>query len=134
MKARIEGIGTYKLISDTRCHVDLEKCLFVLECARNLVSVGRLDDVGLNFKIGNNVFSLYKHKYYHGFGSLIDCLYFFNLAVNFAETLFHVGHSLGNKRSAHNECSTFLWHQRLGHISKESRVNKKWNFTSIRLC
>ena len=71
MKALIEGIGMYILILDTECHLDLDKCLYVLECARNLVYVRRLEDVGFNFKIGNNVFSLYKHKYYYGYGALI---------------------------------------------------------------
>ena len=71
MKVRIEGIRMYRLILDTGCHLDLDKCHYVLECARNLVYVGRLDDVGFNFKIGNNVFSLYKHKYYYGYGALI---------------------------------------------------------------
>ena len=64
MKARIEGIGTYRLIMDTGCHIDLEKCLYVPECARNLVSVGKLDCMGFKFNVGNGVFSIYKHKYY----------------------------------------------------------------------
>ena len=115
----IERIRMYILIFNTRCHLDLENRLYVPKCARNLVYVGRLDDVGFNFKIENNVFSLYKHKYYYGSSALIDCLYRFNLDVNFFESLFHVEHSIGNKHSAHNECSTFLYHQRLGHISKE---------------
>ena len=109
----------YRLILDTGCHLDLEKCLYIPECARNLVYVGRLDDVGFNFKIGKNVFSMYKQKYYYGSNALIDCLYCFNLDVNFVEPLFHVEHSISSKHSAHNECSAFLWHQRLGHVSKE---------------
>ncbi|KAG6519811.1 hypothetical protein ZIOFF_023320 [Zingiber officinale] len=44
MKARIEGIGTYRLILDTGCSLDLENCLYVPICARNLISVGKLDD------------------------------------------------------------------------------------------
>ncbi|KAK9128170.1 hypothetical protein Syun_016967 [Stephania yunnanensis] len=39
MKARIEGIGTYRLILDTGYFLDLEKCLYVPECSSNLVSV-----------------------------------------------------------------------------------------------
>ena len=49
MKARIEGIGMYRLILDNGCHLDLEKCLYVPDCARNLVSVGKLDDLGFTF-------------------------------------------------------------------------------------
>ena len=62
---------------------------------------------------------MYKQKYYYGCGTLIDGLYRFNLNINFVESLFHVDHSMRIKRSAHNENSAFLWHQELGHISKE---------------
>ncbi|KAF9684998.1 hypothetical protein SADUNF_Sadunf03G0008500 [Salix dunnii] len=65
MKARIVGIGTYRLIFDTGCYIDLENCLFVPECARNLVSVSRLDDLGFDFKIGHGVFSLYRKDYFY---------------------------------------------------------------------
>ena len=119
MKARIEGIGTYRLILDTGCHLDLEKCLYVPKCARNLVSVAKLDEVGFNFKIGNSVFSLYRHSYYYGSGTLVDNLYRFNLDVMYVDSLFLVEHNIGNKRNAHNDSSAFLWHQRLGYKSKE---------------
>ena len=99
MKARIEGIRTYILILDTGCHLDLEKCLYVPDCARNLVSVGKLDE-GFNFKIGHNVFSLYKQQYYYGCGTLINGLYRFNLDEYFVESLFNVTHDFGLKRSA----------------------------------
>ena len=119
MKARIEGIGTYRLILDTGYHLDLEKCLYVLECARSLVSVAKLDKLGFKFEIGNGVFSLCKNKYCYGSGALIEDLYRFNLDVMFAESLFNIEQSIGKKRSAYNENSAFLWHKRLGHISKE---------------
>ncbi|KAG7564986.1 Integrase catalytic core [Arabidopsis suecica] len=118
MKARIEGIGTYRLILDTGCHVDLEGCLYVPECSRNLVSVSRLDNLGFVFKIGHGVFSLYRNDYLYGSGTLFDSLYRFNLDAKFSESLFNI-ESQGIKRSASNESSAFLWHQRLGHISKE---------------
>ncbi|KAF9661375.1 hypothetical protein SADUNF_Sadunf19G0062300 [Salix dunnii] len=75
MKARIVGIGMYRLIFDTGCFIDLENCLFVPECARNLVSVSRLDDLGFDFKIGHGVFSLYRKDYFYGNGTLVDSLY-----------------------------------------------------------
>jgi len=63
MKAQIEGIRTYILFLKTGYCLDLEKCLYVLGCARNLIFVAKLDCLGFNFKIGNSVFHLYKHKY-----------------------------------------------------------------------
>ena len=126
MKARIVGIGTYRLIFDTGCFIDLENCLFVPECARNLVSVSRLDDLGFDFKIGHGVFSLYRKDYFYGNGTLVDSLYRFNLDKCFSESLFNVENQ-GIKRSASNEKSALLWHKRLGHISKErmTRLIKK---------
>jgi len=123
MKSRIEGIETYRLILDSGCCLDLEKCLYVSVCARNLISVAKLDKLGFNFRIGNGSFSLNKDLYYYGSGTLIDDLYYFNLDVKFVESLFHVEHS---NHIVCKENSAFLWHQRLGHISKErmSRLMK----------
>ncbi|KAL8151243.1 LOW QUALITY PROTEIN: hypothetical protein V2J09_021051 [Rumex salicifolius] len=124
MKARIEGIGTYRLILDTGCHVDLEECLYVPECARNLVSISRLDNLEFNVKFGHGGFSLYRNNYFYGSGTLFDSLYRFNLDTKFVESLFNI-ESQGIKRSASNESSAFLWHQRLGHISKERMMSTR---------
>jgi len=60
MKARIEGIRTYRLILDSGCCLDLEECLYVSVCARNLIFVTKLDKLRFNFRIGNGSFSLYR--------------------------------------------------------------------------
>ena len=51
---------------------------------------------------------------------VVLCLIHFigSILVIFFESLFNI-ESQGIKRSASNESSAFLWHQRLGHISKE---------------
>lgn len=77
--------------------------LYVPDCARNLVSVGRLDDLGFNFKIGKDVFLLYKQKYYYSFGTLVDGLHHFNLDVGFIGFLFIVMHGFDFKHNTHNE-------------------------------
>ena len=104
MKARIEGIGTYRLILDTGCHLDLEKCL-IPECTRNLVSVSVLDNNGFCFEIKYGTFMLLKQKYCCGSGTLLNGLYRFNLDKKFLDSLFNIEHSIGIKRSAHNENS-----------------------------
>ena len=119
MKAQVEGIGTYRLILDTGYRLDLEKCLYVPECARNLISVSRLDILGFDFRIGNKCFSLYRRKCLLGTGTLLDALYCFNLNSEFAYSLFNVECDVGVKRSALDESSAYLWHKRLGYISKE---------------
>ncbi|RDX60586.1 hypothetical protein CR513_61258, partial [Mucuna pruriens] len=93
MKARIENIETYKLILDTSCHVDLERCVYIPKCARNLIyGLG----LGFNFNIRDNVFSLFKDMYCYGYDTLIYGLY------------------CSNRYKVYG-----ILHQRLGHISKE---------------
>ena len=100
MKARIEGIRTYKLILDTGDCLNLEKRLYVPGCARNLIFVAKLDYLGFNFRIENGIFHLYKLSYYYGSGTLLDGLYRLNLDVNFSESLVNVEHVIGSKCSA----------------------------------
>ncbi|KAL2237500.1 UNVERIFIED_CONTAM: Retrovirus-related Pol polyprotein from transposon TNT 1-94 [Sesamum indicum] len=141
MKARIKGIGTYRLILDTECHLDLEKCLYVPECARNLVSVSVRDNTCLCFKITHGTFKLLKKRYCCGSGTLLNGLYRFNLDEKFSDFLFNIKHSIGITCSAHNENSASLWHQRLGHISKErimrlvkSEILHQLDFTNLEAC
>ena len=98
------------MILDTGYRLDLEKCIYVPECARNLISVSRLDILGFDFRIGNKCFSLYRWKCLLGTGTLLDALYCFNLNSECDVVV---------KRSALDESSAYLWHKRLGHISKE---------------
>lgn len=58
MKAQIEVSGLYRLILDPGCCWDLE-IFYIPDCARNLVSIRRMDNLGFTFMIRNNVFSLY---------------------------------------------------------------------------
>jgi len=50
-------------------------------------------------------------------------------------------HNVGTKRSLVNECSVFLWHKRLGHISKErmerlvkNEILPSLDFTNLSVC
>ena len=57
--------------------------------------------------------------YYYGFDILIYGLYCFNLDVKFMESLFNVECDAGSKKNVYDDSYAYLWHQRLGHISKE---------------
>ena len=78
-----------------------------------------MDKTGYSFNFGNGCFSLFKHNYLIGTGTLCDNLYKLNLDNLFAETLLTLHHNVGTKRSLVNEQSAYLWHKHLGHISKE---------------
>ena len=49
----------------------------------------------------------------------MDGLYKLKLDVNFSTSLMCVHQNIEIKRSMENENSAYLWHKRLGHISKE---------------
>ena len=119
VKAPVEAIGTYRLILDTGHHLDLFQTLYVPSVSRNLISLSKLDSVGYSFKFRNGCFNLFKHNLFIGSGTLCDGLYKLKLDNLFVETLFTLHHNVGTKRGLMNESSAYLWHKRLGHISKE---------------
>ena len=119
VKVLVEAVGTYCLILDTGHHLDLFENFYVLSISRNLVSLSKLDGTGYSFRFSNGCFSLFKHTGMIGSSILCDGLYKLNLNNLYVETLITLHHNVGTKRGLVNERSTYLWHKRLGHISKE---------------
>ena len=62
---------------------------------------------------------MFKNSSFVGSGSLCDGLYKLNLNSRFTESLLTLHHNVGTKCNLVNESSSYLWHRRLGHISKE---------------
>ena len=141
VKVPVEAVGTYRLILDTGHHLDLIKTLYVPSISRNLISLSKLDVAGYSFKFGNGCCNLFKYTHMIGSGVLCDGLYKLNLDKLYDETLVTLHHNVATKRSLVNECSTYLWHKRLGHISKE-RIKRLVNdnilpnldFTDLNIC
>ena len=59
----------------------------------------------------------------------------------YAETVLTLHHNVGTKRSLVNERSAFLWHKRLGHISRErmerlikNEILPDLDFTDLNIC
>ena len=114
---------------------------YVPSISRNLVSLFKLDVVGYSFKFGNECFSLYQRTYLIESDTLYDGLYRLNLDNLYAETLMTSHHNVDTKRSLVNECSAFLWHKCLGHISKErmerlvkNEIVPSLDFTDLNVC
>lgn len=78
-----------------------------------------MDKFGYSCSFGNSQFSFFLNSNIIGTGSLsgYDNLYLLDTIASFNETL-HVA-SRGTKRKLTNENSATLWHERLGHISKQ---------------
>ncbi|XP_068483315.1 uncharacterized protein [Phaseolus vulgaris] len=141
VKVPMEAVGTYRLILDIGFYLDLMDTFYVPSISRNLVSLSKLDVVGYYFKFGNGCFNLYKTTCLIGFGTLYDGLYKLNLDNLYTETLMISHHNVGIKHSLVDECPAFLWHKRLGHISKEmmqrlvkNEILPNLNFTDLNVC
>ena len=140
-KVPVKGIGTYCLVLDTGHYLDLFQTLYVPTFFRNLVSLPKLDVAGFVFKFGSGSFSLFKNSKLIGSGILCDGLYKFKLDNVFAETLMTLHHNGGINRSLIDENSAYLWHKRLGHISKErmqrlikNEILSNLDFTDLEVC
>jgi transposase InsO family protein len=118
-KAEVEAIGIYRLFLDSGYHLDFFQTLYVPSISRNLISLSRLDLDGYSCNFGNKSFSLFKNTSFVGSGILSDGLYRLKLDNQFVETILTLHHNVGIKRSLTNENSSYLWHKRLGHISRE---------------
>ncbi|KAG8382445.1 hypothetical protein BUALT_Bualt05G0078000 [Buddleja alternifolia] len=126
MKAPIEGIGTYRVVLDSGCNLDLFQTLYVPSLSKNLVSLSKLDAKGFMFKGGNGCFNLYnKDDCFIGSAIIVDGLYKLKLDVDFSASLMCIHQNIGIKRSLANENSAYLWHKRLGHVSKERLVKNE---------
>ena len=120
VKASVEAIRTYCLILDTRHHLHLFQTLYVPSISQNLISLSRLDSVGYSLKFGNGCFYLFKHNHFIPSHIMYDGFYKFKLDNLFVESPLTLHHNVGTNHGLINESSVYLWHKRLGHISKES--------------
>jgi len=98
-KVLVEAVRTYRLILYTGYHLDLLDTFYVPSITRNLISLSKLDVVGYSFKFGNGCFSLFKHTFMIGFGTLYDGLYKLNLDNLYVETLMTLHHNVHTKRN-----------------------------------
>lgn len=116
----VEAVGSFPLLLESGFSLSLNNTLYVPGITRNLISVSKLakegftltfryDDVIINF--GSQIV---------GHGCLDGNLYRLRLDDKFMESLisFNVDENL-SKRKREGETSSKLWHQRLGHISRE---------------
>lgn len=125
------------MILNTGCSEDLEECLYVPECARNLVYVSRLENLGFTFKIGHGDFHCTEMI---AFMVVVLCLIHFTGIILMQSFL---NPCLILKVEALNvvEKSAFLWHKRMGHISKErimrlvkNEILPQLDFSDLNVC
>ncbi|KAK8563326.1 hypothetical protein V6N12_035475 [Hibiscus sabdariffa] len=110
------AVGTYVLSLPSGLVLNLENCYIVPSLTKNIISVSCLDKIGFEVIIKNNSCSFYYDNLFYGSAQLINGLYILN-----QENMIY---NINTKRSKTNDSNqTYLWHCRLGHISKR-RISK----------
>ena len=117
-RAKVEAIGTFRLLLKIGVYLDLKETYVVLSFRWNLISISVLDKSGYYCSFRNSKFSLSLNSNVIGIGSLSvhDNLYLLDIVASFNETLNKSMH--GTKRKLIDKDYVMLWHKRLGHISK----------------
>ncbi|KAK8681085.1 hypothetical protein V6N13_053492 [Hibiscus sabdariffa] len=110
------AVGTYVLSLPSGLILNLENCYFVPSLTKNIIYVSCLDKIGFEIIIKNNSCSFFYDNLFYGSAQLINGLYI----LNQENMIFNIN----TRRLKTNDSNqTYLWHCRLGHISKR-RISK----------
>ncbi|KAI3816586.1 hypothetical protein L1987_16288 [Smallanthus sonchifolius] len=116
----VEAVGTMKLIMNNGLCINLYDTLYVPRITRNLVSVQKLDLDGYEVHHGHEKVTITLNSQVIGSGHLDGNLYKLELDDQFSESLlsYNINDNI-RKRKRDLDTSSMLWHQRLGHISRD---------------
>ncbi|KAD4384941.1 hypothetical protein E3N88_25109 [Mikania micrantha] len=121
-KLSVAAVGTLELIMKTCLCIKLYDTLYIPEISRNLVSGPKLDMDGFYVSHGNGRLTISSNSQVFGTGLLDGGLYKLELDDDFSRSLLSYNineNSTKTKRKRDLETSSMLWHQRLGHISRD---------------
>ncbi|GKE65329.1 zinc finger, CCHC-type containing protein, partial [Tanacetum coccineum] len=116
-RVAVEAIGTYHLELPSRLVIVLNNCHYAPSITRGVISVSCLFDDGfINRFDDNNVISVSKNNLVYFIAVPRDGI--FEIDMSCSNTNDSSMYEISNKRAKTNLDSSFLWHCRLGHISK----------------
>ena len=111
-KVDVITVGTLPLHIPSGLVLDLNNNYLVPALSMNIISGSCLMQDGYSFKSENNDYSIYMSNIFYSHAPLMSGLVLLNL--DSSDT--HI-HNIEAKRCrVDNDCATYLWHCRLGHI------------------
>ncbi|MDD0148368.1 GAG-pre-integrase domain-containing protein, partial [Shigella flexneri] len=125
MRVAVKAIGTLKLDLGLGKLLVLDNVFYVPSMRRNLVSVSLLVKSGCRLVMDSNGILISKNSVQIGSGVIMNDYLQLNCSMAQQEILLVENNTnststlIGVKRTKLNEKSAFLWHRRLGHVSKE---------------
>ncbi|GJX70109.1 retrotransposon protein, putative, ty1-copia subclass [Tanacetum coccineum] len=121
-RATVEAIGSYHLELPSGLVIVLNNCHYAPSIIRDVISVSRLHDDGfINRFDENNVLLVSKNNLVYFVAVPRDGIFEINMSCS--NTNDSSMYNVSNKRAKINLDSSYLWHCRLGHISKK-RIDK----------
>ena len=120
-RVEIEAVGFVKLVLRPGVFLVLEQVYYVPSMSRNLISVAVLVKDNCQFLIDSYGMKISRASHYLATAQFIDDYWSLPNTCHTEVLLIENGVDdsiTGNKRKM-NEKSAFLWHRRLGHVSKE---------------
>ncbi|GJR42967.1 retrotransposon protein, putative, ty1-copia subclass [Tanacetum coccineum] len=121
-RAAVEAIITYHLELPSGLVIVLNNCHYAPSITRDVISVSHLFDDGfINHFDENNVISVSKNNLVYFMDVPQDVI--FKIDMSCSNTNDSSMYDISNKRAKINLDSAYLWHCRLGHISKK-RIEK----------
>ncbi|PRQ59012.1 putative RNA-directed DNA polymerase [Rosa chinensis] len=127
MKVAVKAIGTLKLDLGLGKFLVLDSVYFIPSLKRNLLSVSLLVRLGCRLVIDFSGIKVFQGHDYLGCGTFMHDYLKLNCSIAKQEIMLIENREnslstdtvIGVKRSLFNNKSAYLWHRRLGHISKE---------------
>ncbi|GKD33556.1 zinc finger, CCHC-type containing protein [Tanacetum coccineum] len=114
----VEAIGSYHLELPSELVIVLNNCHYAPSITRGVISVSRLYDDGfINRFDENNVLLVSKNNLVYFVVVPVDGI--FEIDMSCSNTNDSSMYNVSNKRAKINLDSSYLWHCRLGHISKK---------------
>jgi transposase InsO family protein len=120
-KADILGVGDYILKLRGGGKLVLKDTVYAPNMRKNLISVSKLESIGYSVLFGNSQVKILLNGNLVQSGDLFEGLYYINDICNDGNMHCLVGehNSVVRNINSNNNCSeSYLWHLRLGHISK----------------
>ena len=123
-KVQVEFIRTFRLVLNSGHVLDLEETFYVPSLKCNLISISKLLPFGYDVNFKDFGCGVNLHGELVGSGLLVDDLFRLTLNISYEQFLSGASSShnvllISRKRSRISLRSSMLWHQHLGHISKE---------------
>lgn len=137
MKVAVKAVGSLRLDLGFGNFLVLDNVLYVPSIRRNLLSVSLLVKLGCTFLISSSGIKIFRNSsesllqnfnssVLFGSGVIENDYLRLNCSMSQQELLLVENNNnttgnntIGVKRTLHNEKSAYLWHRRLGHISKQ---------------